>query len=103
MEGKKIKRRRRSPYRNDRAPRCQDRSSTQKIRDLDARIDAINTGTSVLVTMEALIKQIEPPFKERVMKTKVSSKFKLSTQLGVYEGKMDRMDHLDSYKNLMAL
>ncbi|GFY95446.1 hypothetical protein Acr_10g0008310 [Actinidia rufa] len=35
------------------------------------------------------------------MKVKVSSKFKLSSQLGVYEGKIDPMDHLDSYKNLM--
>ncbi|GFZ19866.1 hypothetical protein Acr_28g0005710 [Actinidia rufa] len=32
-----------------------------------------------------------------------SSKFKLPTQLGIYEGKTDPMDHLDSYKSLMLL
>ncbi|GFZ04978.1 hypothetical protein Acr_17g0005500 [Actinidia rufa] len=37
------------------------------------------------------------------MRTRVSSRFKLATQLKVYEGKTDPMDHLDSYKNLMIL
>ena len=37
------------------------------------------------------------------MRTKVSSKFKLPSQLGVYEGKPDLMDHLNSYTNLMTL
>ncbi|GFS46031.1 hypothetical protein Acr_00g0099710 [Actinidia rufa] len=37
------------------------------------------------------------------MRTRVSSRFKLPTQLGVYKGKTDPMDHLDSYKCLMAL
>ncbi|GFY81039.1 hypothetical protein Acr_01g0008480 [Actinidia rufa] len=37
------------------------------------------------------------------MRTKVSSRFKLPTQLGVYEGKTDPIDHLDSYKNMMSL
>ena len=53
--------------------------------------------------MDALIRQTESPFIERVMRTKVSSKFKLPSQLGVYKGKTDSMDHLDSYKNLMML
>ena len=53
--------------------------------------------------METLIKQTEPLFTERVIRTKVSSKFKLPTQLRVYEGKTDPMDHLDSYKSLMSL
>ncbi|GFS36396.1 hypothetical protein Acr_00g0045730 [Actinidia rufa] len=37
------------------------------------------------------------------MRVKVSSKFKPPSQLGVYEGKTDPIDHLDSYKNLMSL
>ena len=78
-------------------------STSQKIRDLDARLDAINTGAATPITMDALIRQIEPLFMERVLRARVSSKFKLPTQLGIYEGKTDLMDHLDSYKSLMSL
>ncbi|GFZ06699.1 hypothetical protein Acr_18g0008690 [Actinidia rufa] len=49
---------------------------------------------------ELRIWQTEPPFTERVMKAKVLSRFKLPSHLGVYEGKTDPMDHLDSYKKL---
>ncbi|GFZ14317.1 hypothetical protein Acr_24g0005070 [Actinidia rufa] len=45
----------------------------------------------------------EPPFTRRVMRARISSKFKLPAQLGVNEGKTDPMDHLDSYKSLMSL
>ncbi|GFY87988.1 GDP-D-mannose 4,6-dehydratase 1 [Actinidia rufa] len=83
IEGKEVRRRGRSPRRNDQVPRHREESTTQKIRDLDAKIDAINTGTSAPV--DALIRQTEPPFTERIMRTRVSSKFKLPTQLGVYE------------------
>ena len=76
------------------------KSTTQKIKDLDARIDAINTSENAPVIVDALIKQTEPPFTDRVMKARVSSKCKPPTELGVYEGKTDPMDHLDSYKNL---
>ncbi|GFY95333.1 hypothetical protein Acr_10g0007180 [Actinidia rufa] len=48
-----------------------DKSITQKIRDLDAHIDAINTSASVPVTVDALIRQIEPPFIERIMRTRL--------------------------------
>ncbi|GFY98578.1 hypothetical protein Acr_12g0011190 [Actinidia rufa] len=51
---------------------------------------------------EALI-ETDPPFTERVLRTRISSRFKLPTQLGIYEGKTDPMDHLDSYKSLMSL
>ena len=78
-------------------------SNTQRIRDLDAKVDAINIGTNALVTVDTLIRQTEPPFTERVMRTRVSSKFKLPSQLRVYEGKTNLMDHLDSYRNLMTL
>ncbi|GFZ11025.1 hypothetical protein Acr_22g0004230 [Actinidia rufa] len=47
--------------------------------------------------------QTDLPFTKRVMRTRVFSKFKLPTQLGVYEGKTYPMDHLNSYKNLMSL
>ena len=40
---------------------------------------------------------------KKVMRTKVSSKFKLPTQIGVYKGNTDHMDHLDLYKSLMSL
>ncbi|XP_057471965.1 uncharacterized protein LOC130760604 [Actinidia eriantha] len=95
-------RRGRSPHRGGRIG-ARNKSTSQKIRDLDARLDAINTGTNAPVTVDTLIRQTEPPFTERVLRARVSSKFKLPTQLGVYEGKTDPMDHLDSYKSLMSL
>ncbi|GFY95336.1 hypothetical protein Acr_10g0007210 [Actinidia rufa] len=55
------------------------------------------------VTVDALIRQIEPLFTERIMRTRVSSRFKLPTHLGVYEWKTNPMDHLDLYENLMSL
>ncbi|XP_057484602.1 uncharacterized protein LOC130770973 [Actinidia eriantha] len=78
-------------------------STSQKIRDLDARLDAINTGVGVPITVDTLVRQTEPPFTERILRARVSSRFKLPTQLGIYEGKTDPMDHLDSYKSLMLL
>ncbi|GFZ17220.1 hypothetical protein Acr_26g0004900 [Actinidia rufa] len=95
-------RRGRSPRRGDHA-RARDKSTSQKIRDLDARLDTINTGVGAPVTVDTLIKQTELPFTERILRTRISSKFKLPTQLGIYEGKTDPMDHLDSYKSLMSL
>ncbi|GFZ08175.1 hypothetical protein Acr_19g0011120 [Actinidia rufa] len=92
----------RSPRRGDHA-RARDKSTSQKIRDLDARLDAINTGVGAPVTVDTLIKQTEPPFTERILRARISSKFKLPAQLGMYEGKTDPMDHLDSYKSLMSL
>ncbi|GFY92531.1 hypothetical protein Acr_08g0009270 [Actinidia rufa] len=92
----------RSPRRGDHI-RARDTSTSQKIRDLDARLDAINTGVGAPVTVDTLIKQTEPPFTERILRARISSKFKLPTQLGIYEGKTDPMDHLDSYKSLMSL
>ncbi|GFS37771.1 hypothetical protein Acr_00g0053840 [Actinidia rufa] len=95
-------RRGRSPHRGGNT-RARDKSTSQKIRDLDARLDAINTGTNAPITVDALVRQTDPPFTERVLRTRISSKFKLPTQLGIYEGKTDPMDHLDSYKSLMSL
>ncbi|GFZ10945.1 hypothetical protein Acr_22g0003430 [Actinidia rufa] len=77
--------------------------TSQKIRDLDARLNAINTGAGVPVTVDTLIRQTELPFTKRILRTRVSSRFKLPTQLEIYEGKTDPMDHLDSYKNLILL
>ncbi|GFS32867.1 hypothetical protein Acr_00g0025180 [Actinidia rufa] len=93
---------REEPRRGDHA-RARDKSTSQKIRDLDARLDAINTGVGAPVTVDTLIKQTEPPFTERILRARISSKFKLPAQLGMYEGKIDPMDHLDSYKSLMSL
>ncbi|GFZ15855.1 hypothetical protein Acr_25g0002640 [Actinidia rufa] len=41
--------------------------------------------------------------RERVLRARISLKFKLPAQLGIYEGKTDPMDHLDLYKSLMSL
>ncbi|GFZ14623.1 hypothetical protein Acr_24g0008130 [Actinidia rufa] len=95
-------RRERSPHRGNHID-VRNKSTSQKIQDLDARLDAINTGTNAPVTVDTLIRQTEPPFTRRVMRARISSKFKLPAQLGVYEGKTDPMDHLDSYKSLMSL
>ncbi|GFS39094.1 hypothetical protein Acr_00g0061150 [Actinidia rufa] len=95
-------RRGRSPRRGDHIE-IRNKSTLQKIQDLDAQLDTINAGTNALVTMDTLIRQIEPPFTERVLRARISLKFKLPAQLGVYEGKTDPMDHLDSYKSLMSL
>ncbi|GFY97532.1 hypothetical protein Acr_12g0000730 [Actinidia rufa] len=95
-------RRGRSPHRGDHIE-ARNKSTSQKIQDLDAWLDAINTGTNAPVTMDTLIRQTELPFTERVLRALISSKFKLPAQLGVYEGKTDPIDHLDSYKSLMSL
>ena len=55
------------------------------------------------ITVDTLIRQIEAPFIKRVMKVRVLSRFKLPSQLDVYEGKTNPMDHLNSYKNLMMI
>ncbi|GFY96821.1 hypothetical protein Acr_11g0011270 [Actinidia rufa] len=91
-----------SPHRGDQIE-ARNKSTSQKIRDLDARLDAINTGTNAPVTVDTLIRQTEPPFIERVLRARISSKFKLPAHLGIYEGKTYPMDHLDSYKSLMSL
>ncbi|GFY95696.1 hypothetical protein Acr_11g0000020 [Actinidia rufa] len=95
-------RRGRSPRRGDHT-QARDKSTSQRIQDLDARLDAINTGTNAPVTVDTLVRQTDPSFTERVLGARISSKFKLPTQLGIYEEKTDRMDHLDSYKSLMSL
>ncbi|GFZ06720.1 hypothetical protein Acr_18g0008900 [Actinidia rufa] len=100
-EGEEV--RRRSPHKNNQAPRRRSTSTSQKIRDLEARLDAIDTSAGALVTVDALIWQIEPPFTNRVMRARVSSRFKLPIQLGVYEGKTDPINHLNSYKSIMTL
>ncbi|GFZ15858.1 hypothetical protein Acr_25g0002670 [Actinidia rufa] len=60
VEGEEA-RRGRSPRRGDRIG-TRGRSTSQKIRDLDAQLDAINTGAGAPVTVDALIRQTEPPF-----------------------------------------
>ncbi|GFY98929.1 hypothetical protein Acr_13g0003300 [Actinidia rufa] len=54
----------RSPHRGGNT-RARDKSTSQKIRDLDARLDAINTGTNAPITVDALVRQTDPPFTER--------------------------------------
>ncbi|GFS29536.1 hypothetical protein Acr_00g0007140 [Actinidia rufa] len=94
-------RRGRSPHRGGHT-RARDKSTSQKIRDLDARLDAINTGTNAPITVDALVRQTDPPFTERVLRTRISLKFKLPTQLGIYEGKTDPMDHLSKADKYIA-
>ncbi|GFY81140.1 hypothetical protein Acr_01g0009490 [Actinidia rufa] len=59
------------------------RTTAPKIRDLDACLNAINMGVGVPVTVDALVRQTEPPFTARILRARVSSRFKLPTQLGV--------------------
>ncbi|GFZ03493.1 hypothetical protein Acr_16g0001170 [Actinidia rufa] len=54
----------RSPRRGDRIG-ARNKSTSQKIQDLDARLDAINTGTNAPVIVDTLMRQTEPPFIER--------------------------------------
>ncbi|GFZ17247.1 hypothetical protein Acr_26g0005170 [Actinidia rufa] len=62
-----IRRYRRSPRRDDRAPKHQDKFTTQKIKDLNARIDIINTEANAPVIVDTLIRQTKPPFTERMI------------------------------------
>ncbi|GFZ17148.1 hypothetical protein Acr_26g0004180 [Actinidia rufa] len=78
-------------------PRCSNRSGGEESHSHHS------IGTSAPVIMEALTKQTELPFTKMVMKIRVSSKFKLPTQIRIYERKIDPMELLDSYKNLMLL
>ncbi|GFZ18916.1 hypothetical protein Acr_27g0006550 [Actinidia rufa] len=57
-------RRGRSPNRGDHTG-ARDKSTSQKIRYLDARLDAINTGANAPITVDALVRQTDPPFTER--------------------------------------
>ena len=87
--GKETKRIGRSPHRNNQVPRHRKESTTQKIRDLDANIDA-------LVIVDALVRQTKSPFIDIVMRARVSSKFKLLSQLRIYEGKTNPMGYLEN-------
>ncbi|GFZ06746.1 hypothetical protein Acr_18g0009160 [Actinidia rufa] len=66
-------RRGRSPNRGDHTE-ARDKSTSQKIRDLDARLDAINTGTNAPVTVDALVRQTDPPFTKRAARDEVMCK-----------------------------
>ncbi|GFZ10956.1 hypothetical protein Acr_22g0003540 [Actinidia rufa] len=79
------------------------RSGDNHSQNYNTRLDAFNTGVNTPVIMDALIRQTEPPFTKRVLRARVSSRFKLPTQLRTYERKTDLMDHLDSYNSLIKL
>ncbi|GFZ15782.1 hypothetical protein Acr_25g0001910 [Actinidia rufa] len=82
--------------------RCLPRLSASSPLDNKARPMA-NTSQAPNLRAFTVRYTIESPFTERVFRVRVSSKFKLPTQLGIYEGKTDPMDHLDLYKSLMSL
>ena len=69
----------RSPRHDDRVHGHFDKSNTQEFKDLDARINTINTDMNASVTVDALIRQIDPPFTKKVRKVKVLSIFKLQS------------------------
>ena len=52
---------------------CHGKSANHKFKDLDALINAINTGINAPVIVHVLKTQIEPPLTERVMGVRVSS------------------------------
>ncbi|GFY95673.1 hypothetical protein Acr_10g0010580 [Actinidia rufa] len=68
VEGEEAKRGR-SPRRGDQIG-TRDKSTSQKIRDLDARLDAINIGAGAPVIVDTLIRQTEPPFTQRILKAR---------------------------------
>ncbi|GFY80996.1 hypothetical protein Acr_01g0008050 [Actinidia rufa] len=76
--------------------------STELAR-VTVRILISSPRAKVLPPPRPWARQTDPPFTKRVLGARISSKFKLPTQLGIYEGKTDPMDHLDSYKSLMSL
>ena len=78
-------------------------STEQKFKDLNARIDAIDTGIKEPITVDALIRQIEPPI--HVESDKGQSVFQIQAPSPIEDlwGKLNPMDHLDSFKNLMLL
>ncbi|GFY94070.1 hypothetical protein Acr_09g0005160 [Actinidia rufa] len=84
LYGEETRKHGRSLRRDDQAPKYRDKSTTRRSRTWMLGLTAINTGTSALVTVDALIRQTEPPFTERVMRTKISSKCKLPTQLKAF-------------------
>ncbi|GFS31414.1 hypothetical protein Acr_00g0017170 [Actinidia rufa] len=92
--GRNRRRRPPIPRRRERSSSSESRSSSETL-EIEAR--------NAPVTIDALIRQTEPPFTKRIMRTRVSSKFELPTQIEAYEGKTDPMDHLHSYKSLMSL
>ncbi|GFY95612.1 hypothetical protein Acr_10g0009970 [Actinidia rufa] len=71
MTGEETRMRMRSPPRDDRVHKRRGKSIMQKLKDLDAWIDVINTGVNASVTVDTLIRQTELPFIERLMKVKV--------------------------------
>ncbi|GFS35922.1 hypothetical protein Acr_00g0042720 [Actinidia rufa] len=92
--------RRRAP-----SPSLRERSSSSESSQTQARVRrgrSPNRGDHT-GARDKSTSQTDPPFPERVLRARISSKFKLPTQLGIYEGKTDPMDHLDSYKSLMSL
>ena len=60
--GEEARRRGRSPRRDDQVHKHRDKFISQKFKDLDAQIDVINTGVNAPITVDALIRQTEPPF-----------------------------------------
>ncbi|GFZ12739.1 hypothetical protein Acr_23g0011240 [Actinidia rufa] len=73
---------------------------------MDARLDAINTGGGVPVTVDTLVRQTEPPFTERILRARVSSRFKLPTQLGGSARSWFRktaLETIDSFGDLSRL
>ncbi|GFS32204.1 hypothetical protein Acr_00g0021330 [Actinidia rufa] len=86
-------------------PRRQNKSTTQKIRDLNARIDAINRGTSAPVTVDALIKQTEPTFIERGYSNEVMCKAFSATLKGSARSWFRKLSPgtIDSFDNLSRM
>ncbi|GFS45359.1 hypothetical protein Acr_00g0095760 [Actinidia rufa] len=69
------------------------------VPDIERSRHSIHSGDR---SQNVITERIEPPFTERVLGARISSKFKLPAQLGVYEGKTDLMDHLDSNRQKIA-
>ncbi|GFY90439.1 hypothetical protein Acr_07g0006360 [Actinidia rufa] len=84
------------------SPSLRERSSSSESSQTRSRIRRGEALTEGATPGHEINRQIHHS-RKRVLRTRISSKFKLPTQLGIYEGKTDPMDHLDSYKSLMSL
>ncbi|GFZ01916.1 hypothetical protein Acr_15g0005250 [Actinidia rufa] len=94
-----------SPSLRERSSSSESSQTRSRVRRGEVPAEAIipRHETNPPLTVDTLVRQTDSPFTERVLGARISSKFKLPTQLGIYEGKTDPMDHLDSYKSLMSL
>ena len=81
-----------------------ERSWEQRFRGIQQELSHIKEVLKgqALVSMDALVQQIESPFTARVLHFPLPAKFRMS-QVETFNGIRDPIDHLNTYKNQMEL